>query len=195
MTQKTVKMHNTQNEHNNIYTCVLNYILPCILLVLVIFIGLYYFYYGTDLSYLTKFSLNMTGDNTGDNTGDINNSKPQPTFTPEIASSVNKRIKDLTNLKEQFTNLTTPLTNDQINTILKKLGMTDSELSNISVNISAYADQVAANDTISNDDKQKTLDLLAQIYIIKLNDSINKLNSIAYVEYVKSKDKNLQFAP
>jgi hypothetical protein len=118
-----------------------------------------------------------------------------PIFTPTITHAVNTRLKELSNLKEQFGNLSTPLNLDETNTIIQNLGLRDDELKNMNLAIDDYIDQIMQNEEIKETDKRKTLDLLSQIYAIKLNDSINKLNAVSLGEYFKSKPRDVLFTP
>jgi hypothetical protein len=158
-----------------------------ILLVMMMFMIMYYCYYGTDLSHLCdSFPMLPNCDK---------KQKITPTFTPTMANAVNTRLKELSNLKEQFISVSTPLNVDETNTIIQNLGLRDDELRNMNLAIDDYIDQIMQNEEVKETDKRKTLDLLAQIYAIKLNDSINKLNAVSLGEYFKSKPRDVLFTP
>jgi hypothetical protein len=165
-----------------------------ILIVLVIFIVLYYSYYGTDLSYLvTKTTNPSIAIPQQTNLQSIQTRAPVP--TPTQKQKIQKQIAELTEVKEQFSNLTSALTESETNDVIQNLGTTDADLSTIRRIVYDYANNIQINKYQNDADKQKTLDLLTSIYVIKLNDEINKLNAITYGEYERSKQYALQFKP
>ena len=113
------------------------------------------------------------------------------------------KLIELNNLKEQFgdvvestsTGVTTPISMAELRGILQTLGIRDDEFNNLNASIASYAQQIAQNNTIKEGDRKKMIDILSQIYAIKLNDSLNNLNAVAYNEYLKSKRQNIVFKP
>ncbi len=124
---------------------------------------------------------------------------PEPNSTAlniNVIKKYNSRITELNNIKELFSNVAEPLNLDELDKILKDLGITNSELNNLSLSIDDYIDQISQNEAIKDNDKKRVLDLLSQIYAIKLNDSINSLNAVAVGEYLKMKqNKKINFTP
>ena len=124
---------------------------------------------------------------------------PKPNSTAiniNIMKKYNNRIMELNNIKELFSNIAEPLNLDELDKILKDLGITNNQLNNLTLSIDDYIDQILQNDKIKENDKKRVLDLLSQIYAIKLNDSINSLNAAAVGEYLKMKQNNkIKFTP
>jgi len=119
---------------------------------------------------------------------------PEQEFTNNACfGAIFDRISILNNLKEQFSNATTSINDNDLLQIYQTLGFRDNELNNLNLSIASYAEQIAQNNDIKEPDRQQTINLLSQIYSIKLNDSINKLNQVAYNEYLKSKQSQIQF--
>ena len=108
-------------------------------------------------------------------------------------SDIFDRISILNNLKEQFGNATTSISDSDLLNIYQTLGIRGNELNNLNLSIASYAEQIAQNTALKEPDRQQTINLLSQIYSTKLNDSINKLNQVAYNEYLKSKQNQVQF--
>lgn len=124
---------------------------------------------------------------------------PKPNSTAiniNIMKKYNDRIMKLNSIKELFGNVAEPLNLDELDKILQDLGITNNQLNNLSLSIDNYIDQILQNDKIKEEDKKKVLDLLSQIYAIKLNDSINSLNAVAVGEYLKMKQNTkIKFTP
>lgn len=128
-----------------------------------------------------------------------NSNIPRPNSTAiniDVIKKYNNRIKEFNNIKELFGNVAEPLNLDELDKILKDLGITNNQLNNLSLSIDDYIDQISQNEKIKDNDKKRVLDLLSQIYAIKLNDSINSLNAVAVGEYLKMKTNNkYKFTP
>ena len=129
----------------------------------------------------------------------IPNSLPNSLPNTTLLSELTSRMTVLNNIKEQFvsvnSSVATPISVPDLLFALENLGIRDNEFDNLNQSIGIYADQVAQNQSIKESDRQNTINLLSQIYAIKLNDSINKLNLVAYNEYIKSKQLQTQFKP
>lgn len=128
-------------------------------------------------------------------------SSPLPNSTAlgvnmEIINKYNNRMKEMNNIKELFANVVEPLNLDELDEIIQELGITNNQLNNMDLAINDYIDQILQNDKIKEKDKNRVLDLLSQIYAIKLNDSINGLNAVAVGEYLKMrKQQKINFTP
>ena len=140
-----------------------NYLCLNICVALIIFLIMYYYY-----------EFNITQNIT-------------PNIPPNIPSNtfvaITERVTILNNLKEQFDNT---FTQAQLLDIINILDIRDTELTNLNQIIANYIEQISQNNTIKEEDRKNTIDILSQIYAIKLNDSINKLNKVAYNEYLKT---------
>jgi hypothetical protein len=120
---------------------------------------------------------------------------PQTSQTSHNLTDLTKRMIILNNIKEEFTAPPIPISQADLLSLFENLNIRDAELQNLNVSIDSYADQVAQNTTVKEADRINTINMLSQIYGVKLNDSINKLNQVAYNEYLKSKQSQLKFKP
>ena len=119
----------------------------------------------------------------------------QTSQTSYNLTDLTNRMIILNNIKEEFTAPPIPISQADLLSLLQNLNIRDDELQNLNVSIASYADQVAQNTTVKEADRINTINMLSQIFGVKLNDSINKLNKVAYNEYLKSKEAQLKFKP
>jgi len=128
-------------------------------------------------------------------------SKPLPNSTANsmdmnVINKYNSRMKEMNTIKELFSSVPEPLNLDELDKLLQELGITNNQLNNMDMAINDYIDQIMQNNKIKDSDKKRVLDLLSQIYAIKLNDSLNSLNAVAVGEYLKMRKQNkIKFTP